>query len=293
MGVDISYVWTTQGWLYLAIVVDLYSRGIIGWAVSDRVKQDLTLTALRRTIATRRPPKGVIHHFDRRGQCCATDDQKLLKAQGFILSMSGKGNCYDNTMEETVFKTIKSELIWRTVFKTRCQVEIAMGDYINTFYNSKRIHSFLVFKRPIQFESIPIKLAARISIYSTLFKGKVIPPLEHGGPQRSKNCYVHFHSLTLSHVNLPVRFCPQISRSGSSSANSAWCEPEMISALPSPICFRLCKSLCVHVPATEINTNTKKPAHLSGFWRFGRKDAQCGPCDNDRLSERDEKRPSV
>ncbi|WP_429925424.1 IS3 family transposase (plasmid) [Agrobacterium vitis] len=157
-GVDITYVWTTQGWLYLAIVVDLYSRRIIGWATSDRMKQDLALTALRRAIAIRRPPKDVIHHSDRGSQYCATDYQKLLKAHGFILSMSGKGNCYDNSMVETVFKTIKSELVWRTVFKTRTQAEIAIGQYIDAFYNPKRRHSSLGYKSPIQFESIPLKL---------------------------------------------------------------------------------------------------------------------------------------
>ena len=154
-GVDISYVWTNEGWLYLAIVVDLYSRRIIGWATSNRMKQDLALTALRRAIAIRKPPKGVIHHSDRGSQYCATDYQKLLTTYGFIISMSGKGNCYDNAMVETVFKTIKSELIWRTLFKTRLQAEIAIGQYIDAFYNPKRRHSSLGFKSPIQFESTP------------------------------------------------------------------------------------------------------------------------------------------
>ena len=93
-GVDISYIWTAEGWLYLAIVLDLYSRRIIGWATSDRLKQDLALTALKRAIALRRPPRGVIHHSDRGSQYCAREYQKLLKANGFILSMSAKGNCW-------------------------------------------------------------------------------------------------------------------------------------------------------------------------------------------------------
>ncbi|GAB3447537.1 hypothetical protein GCM10027396_19490 [Insolitispirillum peregrinum] len=100
--VDISYPWTAEGWLYLAIVLDLYSRHIIGWAVSDLLKKDLALTALRRAIAIRRPPKGVIHHSHRRSQYCPDDYQKLLASYGFIASMSGKGNCHDNAMVETV-----------------------------------------------------------------------------------------------------------------------------------------------------------------------------------------------
>lgn len=159
-GVDISYVWTAEGWLYLAIVLDLYSRRIIGWAVSDRLKKDLALNALRRAIAIRRPPKGVIHHSDRGSQYSSDDYQKLLAAYGFIVSMSGKGNCYDNAMVETVFKTLKAELVWRTAFKTRIAAETAIGRYIDAFYNPIRRHSALGFKSPIQFESMPPKLAA-------------------------------------------------------------------------------------------------------------------------------------
>ncbi len=94
-GVDISYVWTAEGWLYLAIVLDFYSRRIVGWAVSDRLKRDLALTALRRAIALRKPSPGLIHHSDRGSQYCSDDYQRLLKDAGVIPSMSGKGNCYD------------------------------------------------------------------------------------------------------------------------------------------------------------------------------------------------------
>jgi putative transposase len=152
-GVDISYIWTAEGWLYLAIVVDLFSRRIIGWEVSDRMKQDLAIKALKRAIAIRQPPKGVIHHSDRGSQYCGTDYQKLLTSHGFILSMSGKGNCYDNAMVETVFKTLKSELIWRTAYKTRQQAETDIGQYIEGFYNTIRRHSALGYISPIQFET--------------------------------------------------------------------------------------------------------------------------------------------
>jgi putative transposase len=159
-GVDISYLWTAEGWLYLAIVLDLYSRRIIGWAVSDRLKKDLAITALKRAIAIRRPPPGVIHHSDRGSQYCSDAYQKLLTSHGFVLSMSGKGNCYDNAMVETVFKTLKSELIWRTVYKTRNQAEIEITQYIEGFYNPRRRHSALGYQSPIQFEATPLRMAA-------------------------------------------------------------------------------------------------------------------------------------
>ena len=152
-GVDISYVWTAEGWLYLAIVLDLYSRRIVGWAVSNRLKKDLALRALNRAIALRRPAAGVIHHSDRGSQYCSHDYQKLLRRHGFTPSMSGKGNCYDNAMVETVFKTIKSELIWRTAWQTRRHAEQEIGRYIDGFYNPRRRHSALGYKSPCRFEA--------------------------------------------------------------------------------------------------------------------------------------------
>jgi len=152
-GVDISYVWTMEGWLYLAIVLDFFSRRIVGWALSNRLKKDLALSALRRAIAVRTPAAGLIHHSDRGSQYCSDDYLRLLKDQGMIPSMSGKGNCYDNAMVETVFKTIKSELVWRTSFQSRRQAEIAIGQYIDGFYNPRRRHSALGYKSPIVFEA--------------------------------------------------------------------------------------------------------------------------------------------
>lgn len=152
-GADISYIWTTEGWLYLAIVLDLYSRRIVGWATSDRLKKDLALNALRRAIALRQPSPGLIQHTDRGSQYCSHDYQRLLKAHGIIPSMSGKGNCYDNAMVETVFKTIKNELVWRTIFLTRKAAEMALGRYIDGFYNPRRRHSALGYKSPVSFEA--------------------------------------------------------------------------------------------------------------------------------------------
>ena len=153
-GADISYISTAEGWLYLAIVLDLFSKRIVGWATSERLKKDLALTALSRAIALRRPPLGLIHHSDRGSQYCSLDYQKLLAKQGMSASMSGKGNCFDNAMVETVFKTIKSEMVWRTVFQSRSVAEKALGRYIDGFYNPIRRHSSLGYKSPMGFEII-------------------------------------------------------------------------------------------------------------------------------------------
>lgn len=152
-GADISYIWTAEGWLYLAIVVDLFSRRIVGWATSDRMKKDLALTALKRALATRQPKAGVTHHSDRGSQYCSDAYRKLLANHMVVASMSGKGNCYDNAMVETVFKTIKSELIWRVSWQSRNQADIAIGRYIDGFYNPIRRHSALGYKSPCRFEA--------------------------------------------------------------------------------------------------------------------------------------------
>lgn len=149
---DITYIWTSEGWLYLAVILDLYSRRIIGWAASNRMKRDLVIRALEMAVALRQPPKGCIHHTDRGSQYCSNDYQKVLKKHGFQVSMSGRGDCYDNAVVETFFKTLKAELIWRNTWTTRRQTEIALFEYINGFYNPRRRHSTLGGKSPLAFE---------------------------------------------------------------------------------------------------------------------------------------------
>jgi putative transposase len=116
---DISYIWTSESWLYLAAILDLYSRRVIGWAVSNRMKRDLAIRTLDMAVALRQPPEGCIHHTDRGSQYCSNEYQRRLSKHGFKVSMSGKGNCYDNSMVETFFKSIKAELIWRNRWDAR------------------------------------------------------------------------------------------------------------------------------------------------------------------------------
>lgn len=175
---DISYIWTREGWLYLAVILDLHSRRVIGWAVSNRMKRDLAIRALKMAIALRSPPQGCIFHSDRGSQYCSHDYRRILREHGFKTSMSGKGNCYDNAavlrrenspldcflILLTFFKTIKAELIWRRSWETRRQAETAFGhslgpmavmpslQYINGFYNPRRRHSALGGKSPLAFE---------------------------------------------------------------------------------------------------------------------------------------------
>ncbi len=151
-GVDISYVWICEGWLYLAVVIDLFARRVVGWATSDRLHKELALSALRKALTLRRPAKGLIHHSDRGSQYCSNGYQAELRKHGVSISMSGKGNCYDNAAVETFFKTLKSELVWRTIFQTRGAATSAIGRYIDGFYNPLWRHSTLGYISPTQFE---------------------------------------------------------------------------------------------------------------------------------------------
>ncbi|WP_339078251.1 IS3 family transposase (plasmid) [Acetobacter sp. AC2005] len=150
---DISYIWTAEGWLYLAVVIDLFSRRVIGWAASGRMKKDLAIRALDMAVRLRNPVPGCIFHSDRGSQYCSHDFRKKLQAHGMLASMSGKGNCFDNAAVETFFKSLKAEWLWRQNWPTRRQAAAAIFQYINGFYNPRRRHSYLGGISPLAFEA--------------------------------------------------------------------------------------------------------------------------------------------
>jgi putative transposase len=156
---DITYVWTFEGWLYLAVVVDLSSRQIVGWAMNKRMKKQLALDALAMAYWRRKPPKGLLHHSDRGSQYACNDYQKQLKHYGMIPSMSRKGNCWDNAPVERVFRSLKSERLSLYRFATRTSAEAEIRDYI-TYYNSLRLHSTLGYKTPMDYEKELFRYAA-------------------------------------------------------------------------------------------------------------------------------------
>jgi putative transposase len=149
---DITYIWTREGWLYLATIMDLFSRRIIGWYMSKRMNKELVLTALKRAIRTQPPKEGLIHHSDRGSQYASKDYQKLLREHQITTSMSRKGNCYDNACIESFHSVIKKELIFLQDYQTRKQAEQSIFEYIVSFYNYQRIHSSNDYMSPIAYE---------------------------------------------------------------------------------------------------------------------------------------------
>ncbi len=149
---DITYIPTQEGWLYLAVVIDLYSRKVIGWSMSKRINKKLVCDALNMALALRSFPKGVLFHSDRGSQYCSKRYQKMIKNHDMIPSMSRKGNCWDNAVAESFFKTLKSELVDLTQYKTRDDARGEIFKYIVSYYNQIRIHSALDFKAPNEVE---------------------------------------------------------------------------------------------------------------------------------------------
>jgi putative transposase len=149
---DITYLWTLEGWSYLAIIIDLYSRKVVGWALDSHLKTSLVLEALRMAYWRRKPAKGLIHHSDRGSQYAAHDYQQQLKTFGMIPSMSRKGDCYDNAVVESFFHTLKNEEVGDQVYPTREEARQAVIEYIEMFYNSYRRHSSLGYLAPNDFE---------------------------------------------------------------------------------------------------------------------------------------------
>jgi len=149
---DITYIATVQGWLYLAAVMDLYSRKIVGWATADHLKSSLVQEALSRAIAQRDPAPGLIHHSDRGIQYACSEYRQLLRCHGMLASMSAQGHCYDNATMESFFSTLKIELVYRHTWRNRAEAALAIFDYVETFYNRKRLHSSLNYHSPVEFE---------------------------------------------------------------------------------------------------------------------------------------------
>ena len=149
---DITYVWTSEGWLYLAAILDLFSRRVVGLAMSERIDRALVLAALRDAVGRRVPNVGLIHHSDRGSQYASADYQAALKEQGFVCSMSRKGDCWDNAVAESFFATVKTELIYPRRFATRAEAREAIFDYVEVYYNRRRRHSTLGYVSPVDFE---------------------------------------------------------------------------------------------------------------------------------------------
>ena len=149
---DITYVETDQGWLYLAAVMDLFSRKIVGWAMADHLRAYLPLAALRMAISAQRPGAGLIHHSDRGVQYASAEYRKLLQSAGFEASMSRKADCYDNAPMESFFHTLKTELVHHRHYATRQEATRDIFAYIEGFYNRTRRHSAIGYISPIEME---------------------------------------------------------------------------------------------------------------------------------------------
>jgi putative transposase len=149
---DITYIATGEGWLYLAAVLDLGSRKVIGWATADHLRSELAEQALANALEHRRPTGPVLHHSDRGVQYACDDYQELLQANGFGVSMSRKGNCHDNAVMESFFGSLKQELVHRETYPDREEARRSLFEYIEVFYNRRRLHSTLGYVSPVQYE---------------------------------------------------------------------------------------------------------------------------------------------
>ena len=149
---DLTYIWTDEGWLYLAVVMDLYSRAIIGWAMNKRMTQQLVIDALRMSLFKRGFPKGAIIHSDRGSQYCSKAYQKLIRESELRCSMGRRATCYDNAAMESFFHTLKVERVYRQRYRTRQAARSSVFEYIEVYYNRKRKHSAIGLNIPLQFE---------------------------------------------------------------------------------------------------------------------------------------------
>ena len=149
---DVTCIWTAQGWLFLAAMLDLYSRRVVGWSTSANNDRGLALAALRKAVSTRKPRRGLVHHSDRGSPYASEDYRRELKRFGIRASMSRRGDCFDNAVAESFFSTLKAELTDGVHFATLVDAEAAVREYIENFYNPVRRHSYLNYSSPIEFE---------------------------------------------------------------------------------------------------------------------------------------------
>jgi len=150
---DVTYIRTGEGWLYLAAVIDLFSRKVVGWSMSEHLHAQLVCDALSMALRHRRPQAGVLHHSDRGVQYACDDYQQLLHAHEVLCSMSGAGNCYDNAVMESFWATLKTELVYRHSYVTRQEARASIFEYIEVFYNRERRHSSIGYVSPETFEA--------------------------------------------------------------------------------------------------------------------------------------------
>jgi putative transposase len=149
---DITYIWTREGWMYLAAILDLFSRRVVGWSIDSHIDRSLALDALAMALKTRRPEPGLLHHSDRGVQYASVEYQSQLQDRGIICSMSRKGDCWDNAVAESFFSTLKAELVHGTDYVSRRQARASVFEYIEVFYNGRRRHSALGYVSPVEHE---------------------------------------------------------------------------------------------------------------------------------------------
>jgi transposase InsO family protein len=157
---DISYVPTLEGWLFLAVVLDAFSRRVVGWAMADHLRTELVADALTMAVQARRPAPGLIHHSDRGCQYASQAFGRRRQVAGILPSMGRVGDCYDNAVVESVFASLKTELLHRHVWPTRAAARLAIFEYIEAWYNRRRRHSTLGYLAPAAYEALAREVAA-------------------------------------------------------------------------------------------------------------------------------------
>ena len=179
---DITFLTAGQQWLYLAVLMDVFSRRIVGWALSERIDEALTLRALRRAVELRRPARGMVHHTDRGAQYCSNAYRKALEAAGVAVSMSRSGDCWDNAMAESLIKTIKTEL--GRSFASRRLADQELFEYIEGFYNTRRLHSGIDYRTPLEAERLAALSTPQLELQSGT-SGALSPPAHAARPSAS------------------------------------------------------------------------------------------------------------